>query len=96
MNGKRTIPLLAGYAGRFAANLATDGRDGDGFLHSYSYDLIVLDLMPPQLSGTDLLRRVRREHAALPVLALVLVLVLTPRGAIDTKWLTSRSAQTIS
>lgn len=66
-------------AERFAVDLAANGREGEGFVHAYSYDLIILDLMLPQLSGTELLRRVRREHAALPVL------VLTARDAVDDK-----------
>jgi DNA-binding response OmpR family regulator len=66
-------------AERLAVDLAADGREGENYIHSYSYDLLVLDLMLPQLSGTDLLRRARQSHPSLPVL------VLTARDAIDDK-----------
>ena len=57
-------------AERFAVDLAANGIDGESYVHAYEYDLLVLDLMLPQLSGTELLRRVRRSHPALPVLVL--------------------------
>src|SRR6202046_4989406 len=66
-------------AERFAVDLAGNGREGESYIHSYAYDLLVLDLMLPQLSGTELLRRVRESHASLPVL------VLTARDAIEDK-----------
>jgi two-component system, OmpR family, copper resistance phosphate regulon response regulator CusR len=66
-------------AERFAVDLAANGREGESYLGSYDYDLLVLDLMLPYLSGTELLRRLRQSHAALPVL------VLTARDAIDDK-----------
>jgi two-component system copper resistance phosphate regulon response regulator CusR len=66
-------------AERFAIDLAGNGREGESFVNSYEYDLLVLDLMLPQLSGTELLRRVRRSHSSLPVL------VLTARDTIDDK-----------
>ena len=66
-------------AERFAVDIVDNGRDGDNFLNSYEYDLLILDLMLPQLSGTELLRRVRRSHPLMPVL------VLTARDAVEDK-----------
>ena len=66
-------------AERFAVDLAANGRDGESYVNAYSYDLLILDLMLPQLSGTELLKRVRRSQASLPVL------VLTARDEIDSK-----------
>jgi len=43
-------------AERFAVDLAGNGREGESFINSFAYDLLVLDLMLPQLSGTELLR----------------------------------------
>ncbi len=63
----------------FAVDIAGDGREGESYIHTYSYDLVILDLMLPQMSGTELLRRVRISHASLPVL------VLTARDAIEDK-----------
>ena len=66
-------------AERFAVDLATNGREGERYILAYSYDLVVLDLMLPQLSGTELLRRVRQSYASLPVL------ILTARDALEDK-----------
>jgi DNA-binding response OmpR family regulator len=66
-------------AERFAVDVATDGVEGQRFLDTYSYDLLILDLMLPHLSGSELLRWVRRARSALPVL------VLTARDATEDK-----------
>lgn len=63
----------------FAVDLAADGREGQRYLDSYRYDLLILDLMLPHLSGSELLRRLRQSHPALPVL------VLTARDATEDK-----------
>src|SRR6266702_1350204 len=46
---------------------------------AYDYDLIILDLMLPVLSGTEILRRVRRGNSHVPIL------VLTARVATSEK-----------
>jgi DNA-binding response OmpR family regulator len=66
-------------AERFAVDLAGNGRDGENYVNSYTYDLLILDLMLPLLSGTEVLRRVRESHSSLPVL------VLTARDTIPDK-----------
>ena len=66
-------------AERFAVDLAGDGLEAERHIGSYQYDLLILDLMLPRLSGSELLRRVRRSHPALPVL------VLTARDATEDK-----------
>jgi DNA-binding response OmpR family regulator len=66
-------------AERFAVDIAMDGLEGHGYLEAYRYDLLILDLMLPQLSGGELLRRVRQTQSQLPVL------VLTARDATDDK-----------
>jgi two-component system copper resistance phosphate regulon response regulator CusR len=63
----------------FAVDVAGDGREGEIYIHTYSYDLVILDLMLPHMSGTELLRRIRVSHPSLPVL------VLTARDAIEDK-----------
>lgn len=64
---------------RFAVDIASNGREGENHIQSFQYDLLILDLMLPQISGTELLRRVRRSYASLPVL------LLTARDAIEDK-----------
>jgi two-component system copper resistance phosphate regulon response regulator CusR len=46
---------------------------------TYEYDLAVLDLMLPGLSGTEILRRIRRKNSTVPIL------ILTARDATDEK-----------
>ena len=64
---------------RFAVDVAGNGVVGEQYTRAYEYDLLVLDLLLPQLSGTELLRRVRLAHPALPIL------VLTARDAVEDK-----------
>jgi len=66
-------------AERFAVDVAADGDRGLELAQTYSYDLIILDLMLPGLSGTEVLRLVRGQNEHVPVL------VLTARDAINDK-----------
>jgi DNA-binding response OmpR family regulator len=59
----------------YAVDLAEDGARGWELAQSYAYDLIILDLMLPQLPGEELLHRIRRRNPAVPIL------VLTARAA---------------
>src|SRR6266404_262741 len=53
-----------------AVDVALDGEEGLFLAESSSYDLLVLDLMLPKLSGLDLLRRFRKNGNKTPVLIL--------------------------
>lgn len=66
-------------AERYAVDVAYDGSSGWDMASTVDYDLIILDLMLPGLSGTELLKRFRRKggNAA--------VLVLTARDATNDK-----------
>ncbi|HXG67800.1 MAG TPA: response regulator transcription factor [Blastocatellia bacterium] len=66
-------------AERFAVDAAYDGVAGLELATTYSYDLIVLDLMLPGLSGTEVLRRIRHANKHVPIL------VLTARDAVRDK-----------
>jgi len=54
----------------FAVDAASDGPTGLELATTYNYDLIVLDLMLPGLSGTDLLRKIRSHDHRVPILML--------------------------
>ena len=66
-------------AERFSVDVAQDGRTGLELATSYDYDLIILDLLLPQLDGREVLRRVRRGNPRVPVL------ILTARDAVVDK-----------
>ena len=46
---------------------------------AFPYDLIILDMMLPRLQGGELLQRIRRNNACVPVL------MLTARDSVDDK-----------
>ena len=66
-------------AERFSVDVAHDGREGLDLATAHDYDLIVLDLLLPQLDGSEILRRVRRGNPRVPIL------ILTARDAVVDK-----------
>jgi two-component system copper resistance phosphate regulon response regulator CusR len=54
----------------FAVDAAADGQSGLELATTYNYDLIVLDLMLPGLSGTEVLRKIRSRDHRVPILML--------------------------
>ncbi len=66
-------------AERFAVDRVGDGLDGLYASREVPYDLVILDLMLPGLSGTELLVRLRQTNKEVPVL------VLTARDAVSDK-----------
>jgi DNA-binding response OmpR family regulator len=66
-------------AERYAVDVAADGEAGWALADAYDYDLIILDLMLPLVSGTEVLRRIRRKNQQVPIL------ILTARDATEEK-----------
>src|SRR6185436_4245534 len=66
-------------AERFAVDAAHDGNAGWDFASRSDYDIVILDLVLPGLSGTELLSRLRKQNARIPVL------ILTARDAMADK-----------
>lgn len=66
-------------AERFAVDVTQNGRTGLAMAAETLYDLLIVDLMLPDLSGTELIARIRRLNTTVPIL------VLTARDAIDDK-----------
>ena len=54
----------------YAVDLVTNGADADSALALQSFDLMILDLGLPQLSGIEVLRRLRARNSTLPVMIL--------------------------
>lgn len=57
----------------YAVDVVHDGQDAVQLCWTASYDLIVLDLMIPQLSGEEVVRQLRAARYAAPVLILTAV-----------------------
>ena len=66
-------------AERFSVDVAHDGREGLELATSFDYDLLILDLLLPQMDGGEILRRVRRGNPRVPVL------ILTAKDAVVDK-----------
>ena len=75
----RMLELELTYEG-YQAEKAFDGRTGLELALSGRFDLILLDIMLPQLSGMEVLRRLRREEQRYTP-----VLLLTARDAVMDK-----------
>ena len=54
----------------YAVDAVVDGAEADAALASQQYDLLILDLGLPKLSGIEVLRRLRGRKSSLPVLIL--------------------------
>jgi two-component system copper resistance phosphate regulon response regulator CusR len=55
---------------RFAVDISNDGQSGWEMAKTCDYDLIILDLMLPGLSGTEVLKRIRQHDSKTPILIL--------------------------
>ncbi|HSI12222.1 MAG TPA: response regulator transcription factor [Chthoniobacter sp.] len=66
-------------AERFAVDSVRDGKMGLQMATLNPYDLLIVDLMLPGLSGTELIRRVRKQNTDVPIV------VLTARDALSDK-----------
>lgn len=60
----------------YAVHIAMSGEEALGFLRNFQPDLILLDLMLPELDGIEVCKRVRKDEAARNVP----ILMLTARG----------------
>ena len=78
-------PKVSGFvqrgleAERYAVDVCADGREGLEMAEAFPYDLIILDMMLPRLNGGEVLQRIRRGNACVPVL------MLTARDSVDDK-----------
>ncbi len=63
----------------YAVDAVPDAKAAQEYLVSYKYDLIILDLNLPGMSGTDLLTHLRKSNTTVPVL------ILTARDALADK-----------
>ncbi|KGK88658.1 PhoB family transcriptional regulator [Desulfosporosinus sp. HMP52] len=73
----RFVELELGYEG-YTTKKAFDGRTGLELAETGEFDLILLDVMLPQLSGMEVLRRIRRTSS-------VPIIMLTARDSVMDK-----------
>lgn len=66
-------------AEQFAVDTAPEGRTGLALALTYQYDLIILDLMLPGMTGTEILKELRRSNKLFPVI------ILTARDSVVEK-----------
>ena len=66
-------------AERYAVDTANDGAAGWALANTYDYDLVILDLMLPGLTGGEILQRIRQKNQQVPIL------ILTARDATEEK-----------
>ncbi len=61
----------------YAVDVASDGAAALALAHSTEYDLVILDLMLPDMDGLKVLAKLRNRKSSPPVL------ILSARGALD-------------
>jgi len=61
----------------WAVDISTDGEDGRHMAIKNPYDLVILDLSLPKVSGMEILQNLRKSKIAIPVL------ILTARDAVS-------------
>ena len=66
----RNIAKALKETASYAVDISADGEDGRHQALSNPYDLIILDLMLPKVSGLDILKSLRRQGCRVPVLIL--------------------------
>ena len=52
----------------YTTDLAVDGAEALDKINSAHYDIVILDLMLPKISGMDVLSKIRLQHTDLPVI----------------------------
>ena len=68
-----------------AVDLQNDGLSADGVLQYETFDLVILDIGLPRMSGFDILHRLRDRGSKTPVLALTARIDIEDRvHALDT------------
>jgi two-component system copper resistance phosphate regulon response regulator CusR len=74
---------IADFVGRglesagYAVDLAASGGNAMELLHATEYDLVILDMMLPDMDGLDVLGKLRDRRTSPPVL------ILSARGGVD-------------
>jgi len=65
----------------YAISMASDGREGLELIKKQSFDLILLDIKLPEISGTEVLRRMQKMGIKTPVI--IITAYPTIKNAVD-------------
>lgn len=65
----RTLSLILTKAG-YRVSTASDGRKGFELLASGGFDLVLTDIIMPELDGIETIRRIRQDYPDLRVIAM--------------------------
>src|SRR4051794_20663310 len=78
-NEKRIADFLSRGVERagYSVEIAGDGNTGIEMVHQTEYDLVILDMMLPDMDGLQVLQKIRNRKSSPPVL------ILSARGAVD-------------
>jgi len=72
------ISLILEKSG-YEVDCVYDGMTGLDYIYSEIYDLVLLDIMLPKIDGIEIIRNVRRENIAIPII------LLTAKSQIEDK-----------
>src|SRR5260370_39992750 len=61
----------------YAVDVSGDGATAIEMVHATDYDLVILDMMLPDMDGLQVLEKIRNRKSSLPVL------ILSARGGVD-------------
>jgi len=64
---------------RYSVDACKDGEEAIDFLNVYSYDVVILDIMLPKLSGLDVLKWMRTNKIETPVILLTALDAISDR-----------------
>lgn len=65
----RVLQIELGYE-KYQTEIANDGREALHLLETKQWDLVLLDIMLPEVSGLEVLRKVRRTDQQTPIILL--------------------------
>src|SRR5258707_12866756 len=65
----RTVRTMLERAGHQAAT-AVNGLDGLRQLRSASFDLVITDILMPELEGLEMMRALRQSSSAIPIIVM--------------------------
>ncbi len=74
----RALKLLL-EKNRFSTDIVHNGRDALDYILNNSYDVVVLDIMMPKISGLDVLIQIRERKITVPVMLLTAKSEITDR-----------------